>query len=204
MTKEDQNFTDLLNEDTQENISFAESFADVKKLKQDKIISKTKLLDEDTAKTRQKAASEIVKKDTDEASSAFVHLVQPDEILSYKVPGAQPYMIRKLKNGEYLEADYIDLHGKTIEQAYEHTMNFIAHAKKEGFRCVLIIHGKGARSNPKAQMKSYVAHWLRQIPDVLAFHSSPEWKGGTGSLMIILKKSDKDSAINKEIYARGR
>ena len=127
-------------------------------------------------------------------------MVKPNDVLDYKKPGIQPFVIKKLRNGEYPEADYIDLHGKTIEQAYEQVMKFIDFAKKREYRTVLIIHGKGERSNPKALMKSHVAHWLKQLPDVLAFHSAPEWKGGCGAVYVILKKADKQSIINREIY----
>ena len=92
--------------------------------------------------------------------------------------------------------------GKTIEQAYEMVMKFIDHARRHEFRCILIIHGKGERANPKALMKSHVAHWLKQIPDILAYHSAPDFKGGTGALCIILKKGDKASIVNREIYGR--
>ena len=51
-------------------------------------------------------------------------------------------------------------------------------------------------------MKSHVAHWLKQIPDILAYHSAPDFKGGTGALCIILKKGDKASIVNREIYGR--
>ena len=129
-------------------------------------------------------------------------MVQPNDVLEYRKPGIQPYVMQKLRHGEYTEADHIDLHGKTIEQAYQEVMNFIAFAKRHEFRNILIIHGKGERSNPKALMKSHVAHWLRQIPDVLAYHSAPAWKGGTGALCIILKKSDKASIQNREEFQR--
>ena len=39
------------------------------------------------------------------------------------------------------------------------------------------------------------------MPEVLAFHSAPEWKGGTGALMVILKKGDKASLDNRELHA---
>ena len=81
-------------------------------------------------------------------------------------------------------------------------MNFLSFSKDKEFRCILIIHGKGERQKEKALMKSYVAHWLRQIPDVLAFHSAPQWKGGTGALMSILKKGDKARAINREMHSK--
>ena len=197
-------FEQLLKEDLIKNDdeSFANAFKDVKKIVQDKIHTKSLVLDKDLAKIRQDSATTDKKKETDHVSSSFVVMVNPNDVLSYKTPGTQPHMLRKLKNGEYQEADFIDLHGKTIEQAYDLTRHFIAHAKKEEFRCILIIHGKGAHQHPKAQMKSYVNHWLRQMKDILAFHSAPDFKGGTGAVMIILKKGDKSSAINREEHAR--
>ena len=51
-------------------------------------------------------------------------------------------------------------------------------------------------------MKSYVAHWLKQMNDVIAYHSAPDFKGGTGAVMVILKKGDKASALNRELHAR--
>lgn len=183
-----------------------QEFADIKPLKQDTIARKTELLDEQTAKIRQTAAvRDPVEDAVDEASSAFVRMVDPNDVLSYRQEGVQPYMLRKLKNGEYREADFIDLHGKTIEEAYSMVMGFIDYAKREELRCVLIIHGKGDRNPQKdrrALMKSYVNHWLRQLPDVLAFHSAPEWKGGTGSVMVIMKKGDRERLENRERHSR--
>ena len=174
---------------------------DIAPLKQDKIEVTTKVLDKTTAKIRQDAATRLPEDVTDSASSGFVHMVEPNEILEFRRPGVQPYVVQKLRKGEYPEADYIDLHGKTIEGAYNEVMKFIGFAKEHEFRCVLIIHGKGERSKPKALMKS-VAHWLKQLPDVLAFHSAPVWKGGTGAVCIILKKGDKASIINREMHQK--
>ena len=163
--------------------AFSQEVADIVPLKQDTIEKKTELLDKATSKIRKEAASRLPEKEIEGASSAFVPMVGPNDVLEY-------------------EADFIDLHGKNIEQAYQTVMDFIAFAKEQEFRCILIIHGKGERQKEKALIKSYVAHWLRQIPEVLAFHSAPQWKGGTGALMIILKKGDKASAINREMHAR--
>ncbi len=187
-------------------ISLADEFADIKPLRQDKVETKMQPMDEKLAKIRQQWAQKDKEQEAlDEASCAFVHMVEPNEVLSFRRDGVQPYMLRKLKNGEYREADYIDLHGKTVEQAYDLVMRFIDHAKKEELRCILIIHGKGERAAQKdkrALLKSYVAHWLKQLPDVLAYHSAPEWKGGTGSVFVILKKGDKERAVNYERHAK--
>lgn len=203
----DDKFEDLLAESEQkelpQDVDFKSYFKDVKSLKQDTVTKVTPVLNKELARIRQEAA--VTSKEEaaiSEASSAFVHMVEPNEILSFRREGVQPYVLRKLKNGEYREADFIDLHGKTLEEAYQYVIRFVAHARREEFRCILIIHGKGTKAPKKALLKSYVAHWLRQLPEVLAFHSAPEWKGGTGSVMVILKKGDKTSAMNREMHAR--
>ncbi len=206
----DFSFEDLLEQELiqeVDNIDLVPKINKITKLAQDKVERHSPSIDQEIAKIRQDAATRDTKEETvDHVSSSFVPQVQPNEVLSYRSPGAQPYMVTKLKRGEYREADFIDLHGKTVEQAYELTRRFIMHAHNEGFRCVLIIHGKGERDHlkKKATIKSYVAHWLKQMPEVIAYHSAPEWKGGTGALMIIVKKSSKESLHNRELHARRR
>lgn len=203
---DDNDFAKMLAEETKlpDDISFAHAMRNegIQRLKQDKVEKKSKLLDKETAKVRQEAAVTDRREAELEASSAFVPMVDPNEVLSFRREGVQPFVLTKLKKGEYIEADYIDLHGKTVEDAYTLVMRFLEHARREEFRCVLIIHGKGAKGPQKALLKSYTAHWLRQIPDVLAYHSAPEWKGGCGSVMVILKKGDKERAVNREEHAR--
>lgn len=181
---------------------FKEAAGPVKPLSQDKITQVSPLLDQTTAKIRQEAAERMPQKEAEGASSAFVAMVGPNETLEFKRNGVQPYLLKKLRSGEYLEADFLDLHGCTLEKAYKRVMDFISFAREHEYRCILIIHGKGEKTKKKALLKSYVAHWLKQLPEVLAFHSAPEWKGGAGALMIILKKGDKASALNREEYAR--
>ncbi len=175
---------------------------EVKPLVQDKILKTSPVLDKTIADVRKEAAEKYPEAEIESASSAFVPMVDPNDVLEYKRPGVQYYVVKKLRMGEYREADFIDLHGKSLEDAYEIVMRFISFAKEQEFRCVLIIHGKGDRQKQKGLIKSYTAHWLRQIPEVLAFHSAPEWKGGTGALMIILKKGEKAKIETRERFSR--
>lgn len=187
-----------------DNIDLVKEVGKIAKIEQDKVASTTPSMDKELSRIKKEAAVKDTKEESiDYFSSTFVPMVAPNEVLSYRSPGAQPFLIRKLKNGEYHEADYIDLHGKKLEAAYEITRRFILHSRQEGFRCVLIIHGKGERAQlkTKATLKSYLAHWLKQMPEVIAYHSAPEWKGGTGALMVILKKGDKASMDNRELHA---
>ena len=202
------NFLALLHEQDKE--VAAEAYLDghkirleeVKPLEQDKILKTSPVLDKAISDVRKEAAEKYPEAEIESASSAFVPMVDPNDVLEFKRPGVQYYVVKKLRMGEYREADFIDLHGKSLEDAYEMVMRFITFAKEQEFRCVLIIHGKGERQKQKGLIKSYTAHWLRQIPEVLAFHSAPEWKGGTGALMIILKKGERAKAETREMFSR--
>lgn len=203
----DFSFEDLLMEEavkTTDNIDLVGQLGKVRKMEQDKVELPAATMDKETSRIKKEAASRDTKEESiDYFSSTYVPVVAPNEVLSYRSPGAQPFLLKKLKNGEYREADFIDLHGKTVEEAYEYTRRYVLMARNEGFRCILIIHGKSERQHAKRQttLKSYVAHWLRQMPEVLAYHSAPEWKGGTGAVMVILKKGDKASMDNRELHS---
>ena len=206
--QDNSSFADLLQEEAVQaidNVDLVATLGKVKLIKQDKIETTTPALDKEISRLRKEAATRDTKEETvDYFSSTFVPMVGPTEVLSYRSAGAQPFLLKKLKNGEYREADFIDLHGKTIEEAYEVTRRYILYSRRQGYRCILIIHGKGEREHlkRKATLKSYLAHWLKQMPEVIAYHSAPEWKGGTGALYVILKKGDKASLDNREHFSR--
>lgn len=204
-TKGKEDFSSLLQEEAEAGeVDFAAEAGPVSPMKQDTVQRTSPLLDARTSKIRQDAATKVQQQEVEGAGSGFVRMAEPNEILEFRRPGIQPFILRKLRAGDYSEADFIDLHGCTIEAAYDRVTHFIARSRDRGFRCVLIIHGKGELRRRKAVIKSYVAHWLRQLPDVLAFHSAPEWKGGTGAVMVIIRKNEKASAENREFFARRR
>jgi DNA-nicking Smr family endonuclease len=66
-------------------------------------------------------------------------------------------------------------------------------------RTVVIVHGRGEKSNPPALMKSFVAQWLEQINEVQCAHSAQRFHGGTGAVYVLLKKS-----ADKKIETRER
>lgn len=204
-TKGKEDFSSLLQEEAEAGeVDFAAEAGPVSPMKQDTVQRASPLLDARTSKIRQDAATKVQQQEVEGAGSGFVRMAEPNEILEFRRPGIQPFILRKLRAGDYSEADFIDLHGCTIEAAYDRVTHFIARSRDRGFCCVLIIHGKGELRRRKAVIKSYVAHWLRQLPDVLAFHSAPEWKGGTGAVMVIIRKNEKASAENREFFARRR
>lgn len=118
-------------------------------------------------------------------------LFQEDKI-AFLVPGMQKNVLRKLRKGYYgLDAD-IDLHGLNSRDAQQQLLRFLHYCVEDGFRCVLIIHGKGYNSpNNQPVLKNDINLWLRQHKDVLAFCSAPSKAGGTGALLVLLRLSEK-------------
>ena len=65
-------------------------------------------------------------------------------------------------------------------------------------RTVVIVHGRGERSNPPALMKSFVASWLQQIREVQCVHSAQRFHGGTGAVNVLLRKSAEKKMDTRE------
>ena len=109
-----------------------------------------------------------------------------DEIIAYSGNGVQQRLFKKLKNGQISIESRLDLHGYTVENARSILSQFIAESIEQQLRCVIIIHGKGSLGGPPI-LKTMLNHWLKQIPDILAFSSALPKDGGTGALYVLLK-----------------
>jgi len=150
---------------------------------------------------RQKSATHFSQTlDNNMLTEDAVSMVSPHSILEYKKSGIQEAVFRKLRLGKYPIQDSLDLHRLTVKQARISVWEFIHQSIKNDFRTIIIIHGKGEYSEPKARLKSFVNAWLHQIDSVLAFHSAIAKQGGTGATYILLKKSPQQKQRNREIY----
>ena len=115
--------------------------------------------------------------------------IQPGDVLSYSVPGLQKNVLRKLRRGDYRREVELDLHGLTVEPARQALNQLLAEAKREGWQCIKIVHGKGLRSSNRGPvLKSRVNTWLRHCGQVLAFCSAPPTDGGTGVVYVLLRR----------------
>lgn len=124
--------------------------------------------------------------------------VTPDHVFQWHRQGTQIAVLDRLKLGHYSPGDQIDLHHRSIREAHGLIWTFLTNAITNGYRNVRIIHGKGARSNPPAQLKSYVGQVLKEHNDVFAFCSAPVELGGTGSTLVWLRKSERDKEATRE------
>ena len=119
---------------------------------------------------------------------AMLNPVASQAPLSYRVATLQHKVFEELKSGNLRWYEAVDLHGCTVEEARVAVLQIIQMAKDENQNVIKIVHGKG----PDAILKTYVNSWLRQHRDVLAFVSAPEKQGGTGSVLVLLKRAEKN------------
>lgn len=121
-------------------------------------------------------------------TQAILNPVASQAALSYRIATLQHKVFEDLKAGKIRWFEAVDLHGCTVEQARAAVLQVLQMAKDENQNVVKIVHGKG----PEAILKTYVNGWLRQHRDVLAFVSAPENQGGTGAVLVLLKRAEKN------------
>ena len=115
-------------------------------------------------------------------------MVEADGDLSFVRPGLPRQILRKLRRGQWVIQDQLDLHGLDREAARVQTAEFLKACERRGLRCVRIIHGKGRGSkNREPVLKLKVRHWLMQREQVLAFTPARPVDGGTGAVVVLLK-----------------
>lgn len=124
--------------------------------------------------------------------------LHPYDTLAWKKDGVQNEVFSKLKAGRYAIDGRLDLHRHTVREARKALYEFLDLARGKGWRTVLISHGRGERSATPARIKSYVAHWLSQVPDLIAYHSAVRQHGGTGSVYVMLRKSPEAREAARE------
>ena len=67
----------------------------------------------------------------------------------------------------------------------------LTRTREAGGRCVLVIHGRGNRSEGGAVLKEALLEWLAEAPvvsQVLAFSSATGGHGGVGATYVLLRK----------------
>ncbi|NPU94423.1 MAG: DNA endonuclease SmrA [Gammaproteobacteria bacterium] len=187
---------------------FQQEMAGVKPLPKKPVVVTPKPAEPTEAQlARREAAVADLKLDPNTLSTEYVEMVGPHDILEYKRNGVQEGVYRKLRLGKYASEATLDLHRKTLQQARKDVFEFIQDSTRFGLRTIMILHGKGERSDPPALLKSYVNKWLPSLPQVMAFHSAQKQDGGAGAVYVLLQKNETRKQQNREHYlrhARGR
>ncbi|MBL0164100.1 MAG: Smr/MutS family protein [Xanthomonadales bacterium] len=111
-----------------------------------------------------------------------------DEIL-YLKPGQPAQLLKQLRRGHFSVRAEIDLHQMTVAVAREAIKGFLSEAKAHDELCVRIVHGKGLRSASRGPVvKRMTEQLLRRRDDVLAFASALPVQGGTGAVLVLLRR----------------
>jgi DNA-nicking Smr family endonuclease len=109
---------------------------------------------------------------------------------------------RDLARGRAVVDSVLDLHGMTQAEAHHALRGFLVQAQIQDFRLVIVITGKGARSDrddtdwfhETGVLRRLVPHWLRE-PDlratVLGFEEAGPGHGGAGALYVRLRRRDR-------------
>ena len=182
--------------------SFREAMQDVAPLEQRRVFQE-KQVGEITIAQQQRRDAAIGKgegADPNFLTTAEVKEVEPHAVIGWKKDGVQDEVFRNLRLGKYEIECELDLHRQTVREARALVFDFLKLAEAKGWRSVLIAHGRGEYSATPARIKSYVAHWLTEHPEVNAFHSAERRHGGTGAVYVLVRKSSTEKDQNREQY----
>lgn len=110
-----------------------------------------------------------------------------EDRISFHHSGLQDKLLKKLAQGQIQIEARLDLHRLTLTVALAEAEAFLHRCQQQGRRFVLIIHGKGKKSD-KPILKNALNIWLRTQTNVLAFHSCQPKDGGTGAVYVLIKR----------------
>ncbi|EGA66932.1 DNA endonuclease SmrA [Vibrio brasiliensis] len=181
---------------------FQQMMGDVKPIKQDTTEHKKNHQVTDAQLAKREAAIWLTEDDPEYLSIDHAEMIKPDDIIEFKRDGVQDGVYKKLRLAKYPIQARLDLHKRTLEQARDEVVKFLKQCMRMDIRTVVIVHGKGERSNPPALMKSFVAQWLMQIKEVQCVHSAQRFHGGTGAVYVLLRKSAEKKIETRERHQK--
>jgi DNA-nicking Smr family endonuclease len=123
------------------------------------------------------------------------------------IGGVDGATAEKLRRGRIEPDATIDLHGMTQQQAYARLLPFVRRGHEKGYRCVLVITGKGVaprvETDDRARgftmperskagvLRSQVPLWLEEQetrPFVVGVQTAHQRHGGAGALYVYLRR----------------
>jgi len=126
------------------------------------------------------------------AGVARFDITDTREYIEGVVVGLDPRVVRRLRRGDFAWQSHLDLHGLTATEARGAVERFILESFRAGWRCVLIVHGRGLNSKEgvpvlKERLKVWLTHG-RLARAVLAFTTARPADGGAGALYVLLRR----------------
>ena len=106
---------------------------------------------------------------------------------AYFSPGLQKKLQRRIRLGQIRPEDSLDLHGCRQQEALQMLDSFLEDALGRGLRMLVIIHGRGLRSEREAVLKPLVQRWLGNQSKVLAWCPAQVRDGAAGASYVYLQ-----------------
>lgn len=126
------------------------------------------------------------------ATGEGMDLADTDEYIEGLANGADRGLLTPLRRGDFSTQAHLDLHGLLADAAKLELEKFIIESRRRGYRCVLVIHGRGLHSKDQEPvLKSKIGAWLsrgRLGKIVLAFTTARPADGGAGAVYVLLRK----------------
>lgn len=138
-------------------------------------------------------------------SDDFVDLLPPFDPMEYRREGIQQGVVDKLKHGGYSVQSQLHLLRRPLTECRRMLFPFIQEAYAHDLRSVLIVHGRGREiDSPANVLRSYLAKWLSQFEEVQAYVSAQPSEEGLGATWVMLRKSNRAKANNRERQQKRR
>ncbi|HDZ46770.1 hypothetical protein LCGC14_0121270 [marine sediment metagenome] len=138
-------------------------------------------------------------------SDDFVDLRPPFDPIEFRREGIQQGVVDKLRHGGYSVQAQLHMLRRPLSECRRMLFPFIQDAYANDLRSVLIVHGRGREiDSPANVLRSYLAKWLSQFEEVQAYVSAQPSEGGLGATWVMLRKSDRAKANNRERQQKRR
>ncbi|TDO13827.1 MULTISPECIES: DNA endonuclease SmrA [Halomonas] len=138
-------------------------------------------------------------------SDDFVELIAPFDPLAFRRDGIQQAVVERLRHGGYPVQASLHLLRRPLTECRGLLPAFIREAYAHDLRSVLIVHGRGREiDSPPNVLRSYLAKWLAAFDEVQAFVSAGQSEGGLGATWVMLRKSPRARAANRERQQKRR
>lgn len=138
-------------------------------------------------------------------SDDFVDLVGPFDPIEYRRDGIQTGVVDRLRQGGYAPEARLHLMKRPLAECRRALFPFIREAYEHELRSLLIVHGRGREiDSPANVLRSYLAKWLAQFDEIQAYVSAQPMHGGLGATYVMLRKSERARARNRERQQKRR
>ncbi|AWL12687.1 putative DNA endonuclease SmrA [Saliniradius amylolyticus] len=184
--------------------AFSEAMSDVTPLKQDdKVWPSSGDKDSLAKRLKREALERQQQEDANYLRVEAVDPIDPYDFICFKKDGVQEGVYKNLRTGKYPIDTVINLRQQSYDKARQALFEQLRLAHERGIRTLLVHHGLGLQAKPfPGVLKSYVNQWLRQMPEVIAFHTALKAHGGQGATYVLLQKNTVQKQTNRERHAK--